>query len=94
MKQILLVVNYSQLYSLSLMNFQEVTLYQYLTDTVFNFYDLILRDLLTKHITHLNVAIKTTTEERSEIASKIFAFILSLCKKLIVLHFCDTFPTR
>jgi len=36
MKQIL-TANYSQLYSLSLINFQEEILYQYLTGIVFNF---------------------------------------------------------
>ena len=56
--------------------------------------DLILRDLLTNQITHLNIDIKKTTENRFKIASKIFAKILSLCKKLIVLNFCDMFLTR
>ena len=37
MKQILLAANYPQLYSLSLINFQEEILYQYLTGIVFNF---------------------------------------------------------
>ncbi|CAF3401149.1 unnamed protein product [Rotaria sp. Silwood2] len=88
MKQILRAANYPQLYSLSLFNFQEVTLHQYLRD------DLILRDLLTEQITHLNVVIKTTTEERSEIAPSIFAFILSLCKKLIAVNIHHMFPIR
>jgi len=37
MKQILLAANYPQLYSLSLINFHEEILYQYLTGMVFNF---------------------------------------------------------
>jgi hypothetical protein len=37
MKPILLAGNYPQLYSLSLINFQEEILYQYLTGIVFNF---------------------------------------------------------
>jgi hypothetical protein len=37
MKEILLAANYPQLYSLSLFNFQEVTLRQYLIGKVFNF---------------------------------------------------------
>ena len=37
MKRILLAANYPQLYSLSLLNFQEKILYQYLTGTLFNF---------------------------------------------------------
>ncbi|CAF3164706.1 unnamed protein product [Rotaria sp. Silwood2] len=88
MKQILLATNYPQIHSLSLVNFYEVALYQYLTD------DLILRDLLTKQITHLNIDIKKPAELCSETVSKIFALILSLCKKLIVLNFCDMFLTR
>ncbi|CAF3052962.1 unnamed protein product [Rotaria sp. Silwood2] len=88
MKQILRAANYPQLYSLSLLNFEEKILYQYLRD------DLILRDLLTKQITHLNIDIKTTEKICSKTSSKIFALILSLCKKLIVLNFCDMFPTQ
>ncbi len=37
LKQILLAANYPQLYSLSLINFQEEILYQYLTGMAFNF---------------------------------------------------------
>ncbi|CAF1460322.1 unnamed protein product [Rotaria sp. Silwood1] len=85
--QILLASNYPKIYSLSLVNFHEVIFYQYLMD------NLILRNLI-KQITHLNIDIKETTEHCSEIGSKIFALILSLCKKLIVLNFCYMFPTR
>jgi hypothetical protein len=37
MKQVLVAASYPQLYSLSLLNFQEKILYQYLTGTLFNF---------------------------------------------------------
>ncbi|CAF0898444.1 unnamed protein product [Rotaria sordida] len=88
MKQILRTANYPQLYSLSLLNFEEKILYQYLRD------DLILRHLLTKQITHLNIDIKKTKNSCSKTSSKIFALILSLCKKLIVLNFGDMFLKR
>ncbi|CAF3336829.1 unnamed protein product [Rotaria socialis] len=88
MQHIILAANYPQLYSLSLTNFQEEILYQSLTD------DLILRDLLTKQITHLNIDIKKPTQHCSITVSKSFELILCLCKKLIVLNFCDMFPTR
>ncbi|CAF4536716.1 unnamed protein product [Rotaria sp. Silwood2] len=88
MKPILLAANYLQLYSLSLINFQEEILYQYLRD------DVILRDLLTKQITHLNIDIKKIIGQSTKTVSKIFASILSLCKNLTVLNFCHMFPTR
>jgi hypothetical protein len=56
--------------------------------------DLILRDLLNKQITHLNIDIKKATEDYSETVSNIFALILSLCKNLTDLNFGDMFPTR
>ncbi|CAF3388858.1 unnamed protein product [Rotaria sp. Silwood2] len=88
MKDILLAANYSELYSLSLINFQAKILYQYLRG------DLILRDLLTKQIMHLNIDIKRTTKRFSMTVSKIFELIVSLCKNLTVLNFCDMFHTR
>ncbi|CAF1035892.1 unnamed protein product [Adineta steineri] len=88
MKEILRAGNYPQLYSLSLINCEEEILYQYLTD------DLILRDLLTKQITHLNIDMKIIVEPNSETMSKIFQLILSLCKNLISLNFCDMYLTR
>ncbi|CAF1087004.1 unnamed protein product [Rotaria sordida] len=87
MKDILRAANYSELYSLSLINFQAKILYQYLKG------DLILRDL-TKQITHLNIDIKRTTKRFSVTVSKIFELIVSLCKNLTVLNFCDMFRTR
>ena len=46
---------------------------------------------MTKQITHLNIDIKKPVERCSKIVPKIFALILSLCKKLIDLNFCDLF---
>ncbi|CAF3682807.1 unnamed protein product [Adineta steineri] len=57
-------------------------------------YDTILRDLLTKQITRLNIDIKKTVGQQTKIVSKIFALILSLGKNLTVLNFCHMFPTR
>ncbi|CAF3377286.1 unnamed protein product [Rotaria socialis] len=64
MQHIILAANYPQHYSLSLINFQEEILYQYLTSILFYFLcfllikdDLIRRDLLTKQITHLKARI-------------------------------------
>jgi len=56
--------------------------------------DLILHDLLTKQITHLNIDIKKPTEFDSITVAKIFELILSLCKNLIVFNFSDMFPIR
>jgi hypothetical protein len=56
--------------------------------------NLILRDLLTNQITHLNIDIKNTTENRFKVDPEIFPKILSLCKNLTVLNFCDMFPER
>ncbi len=56
--------------------------------------DLILRDLLTKQITHLTIDMKKRTEYISKTVSNTFALILSLCEKLIDLNFGDMFVTR
>ncbi|CAF1513366.1 unnamed protein product, partial [Adineta steineri] len=87
-KRILRDANYPQLYSLSLINFEGKIFGQYLTD------DSILRDLLSKQITHLNIDIRNADRESTEITSKIFVLILSLCKKLTELNFCDLFFER
>ncbi|CAF0740500.1 unnamed protein product [Rotaria sordida] len=85
----ILTVSYPQLYSLSLVNFEEKLLFQYLTDHS------ILRDLLPNQITHLNIDIQNETiSQLSEIASNIFALILSLTKRLIHLNFCQLFSHR
>ncbi|CAF0742977.1 unnamed protein product [Rotaria sordida] len=67
MKQILLAANYPRLYSLSLINFEEEIIYQYLTD------NLVLRDLLTKQITHLNIDIKKPVDPWSDTLLNIIA---------------------
>ncbi|CAF4097680.1 unnamed protein product [Rotaria sordida] len=54
MKQVF-TINYPQLYSLSLISFQEEELFQYLTD------DSVLRYLLTEQITDLNIDIQVET---------------------------------
>ncbi|CAF2587448.1 unnamed protein product [Rotaria sp. Silwood2] len=88
MNQILLAANYPRLYSLSLINFEEEIIYQYLTD------NLVLRDLLTKQITHLNIDIRKPVDHWSDTLLNIIALILSLCKILTVLNFGDMFITR
>jgi len=55
---------------------------------------LVLRDLLTKQITHLNIDIKKPVDYWSDTLLNIIALILSLCKKLTVLNFGDIFITR
>ena len=94
MKKILLAGKYLQIYSLSLINFQQETLYQYLTGIQFDFIELklkylcfwikdhlILHDLLSKQITHLNIDMKMPRELNSKTVSNIFQLILSLCQK-------------
>jgi hypothetical protein len=49
---------------------------------------------LTKQVTHLDIDMKVPIELCSEKVAKIFQLILSLCKKLISLDFCDMYPTR
>ncbi len=56
--------------------------------------NLILRNLLTNQITHLNIDIKETRESYSKIDSEIFAIILSLCQNLVVLNFFHVFSAR
>ncbi|CAF1108029.1 unnamed protein product [Adineta steineri] len=89
MKRIL-THNYSQLYSLSLVNFKEEILFQYLTDHS------ALRYLLTQQITHLNIDIQSDEIPKllSKISSNIFILILSLCRRLIKLNFCQVFSCR
>ncbi|CAF5110676.1 unnamed protein product, partial [Rotaria sp. Silwood1] len=68
MERILLTVNYPQLYLLSLVNFQEEILFQYLTGNS------VLHDLLTQQITHLNIDVPYEPKsETSETLSSIFA---------------------
>ncbi|CAF1354080.1 unnamed protein product [Adineta steineri] len=87
--ELILTTSYPQLYSLSLVNFQEKLLFHYLKDHS------ILRDLLTNQITHLNIDIQNkTTSELSEIASNILILILALAKRLTHLNFCHLFSHR
>ncbi|CAF1346940.1 unnamed protein product, partial [Rotaria sordida] len=89
MKRILPTVNFPQLYSLSVVNFQEEVLLQCLTD------DSVLRNLLTQQITHLNIDIQDQeSRESSEILTNLFALIISLCTRLINLNFCQVLPDR
>ncbi|CAF1203113.1 unnamed protein product [Adineta steineri] len=83
----ILTHNYSQLYSLSLVDFKEEILYQYLTDHS------ALLNLLTHQITHLNIDIQSDEIPilLSKISSYIFILILSLCQRLINLNFCQLF---
>ncbi|CAF3914460.1 unnamed protein product, partial [Rotaria sordida] len=85
----ILTINYPQLYSLSLINFEEKILFQYLKDHS------ILRDLLINQITYLNIDIQNgIIPQLSEITSNIFALILSLTKRLIHLNVCHLFSHR
>ncbi|CAF1319055.1 unnamed protein product [Adineta steineri] len=86
----ILTYNYSQLYSLSLVNFKEEILYQYLTDYS------ILRDLLTQQITHLNIDIQSDEIPKllSKISTNIFILVLILCQRLTNLNFCQLFSYR
>ncbi|CAF4383391.1 unnamed protein product [Rotaria sp. Silwood2] len=83
MECVLRDVVYPQLYSLTLANFQRVTLLPYLTG------DTKLRYLLTDQITHLNVHIidEIITELDDENESNLFALILSMGKHLTDLTF-------
>ncbi|CAF1190786.1 unnamed protein product [Adineta steineri] len=89
MKRIL-THNYSQLYSLSLVNFKEEILFRYLADYT------TLPTLLIRQITHLTVDIQSDEIPKlfSEFSSDIFLLILSLCRRLIKLNFCQVFSYR
>ncbi|CAF1121085.1 unnamed protein product [Adineta steineri] len=84
------IYNYSQLYSLSLVNFKEEILCKYLTDYS------VLRNLLIYQITHLHIDIQTDKIPKilSKISSNILILILSLCQRLIKLNFCQVFSYR
>ncbi|CAF1339121.1 unnamed protein product [Rotaria sordida] len=84
----ILTINYPQLYFLTLVNFKEEILFKYLTD-----YSILHN--LKNQITHLNVDIQNEMgSELSEISSNIFLLILSLCKRLTHLNFCQLFSYR
>ncbi|CAF4143677.1 unnamed protein product [Adineta steineri] len=86
----ILTHNYSQLYSLSLVNFKEEILCKYLRDHS------ALRDLLTQQITHLNIDIQSDEVPilLSKISLYMFILILTLCQRLIKLNFCQLFSYR
>jgi hypothetical protein len=69
-------------------NFEEEKIILFFKD------NLILRDLLTKQITHLNIGIKKPINLWSDTLLDTIGLILSLCKKLAVLNFGDVFMTR
>ncbi|CAM4847505.1 unnamed protein product, partial [Rotaria magnacalcarata] len=54
-------------------------------------YNVILRKLLDEQITHLTIDIKDEPKAPSETLSVMSALILSLCKRLIKLSFCQLF---
>lgn len=56
--------------------------------------DVVLRDLLTKQITHLNIDIKYQLSLILRTALQIFELILSLCKNLTTLNFGDVLFSR
>ena len=61
----------------------------------FIFKDYSILDNLKNQITHLNIDIHNEIRsELSEISSNIFVLILSLCKRLINLNFCQLFSYR
>ncbi|CAF1501189.1 unnamed protein product [Adineta steineri] len=91
MERVLHTNNYPQLYSLTLIDFSEKVLFNYLTNNT------ILRTLLNQQITCLTIGIKDkpTGQSSSEILWIIFTLILSLCKQLNKVSFCqfDNQPT-
>ncbi|CAF2665784.1 unnamed protein product [Rotaria sp. Silwood2] len=82
MKHILFTVAYPQLYSLSLVNFQEEILFQYLRGYS------ILHHILCQQIIDLNIDVPYKPKSKvSKTLSSIFALILSICQRLINLNF-------
>ncbi|CAF2101954.1 unnamed protein product [Rotaria magnacalcarata] len=76
---------------------KELIVEQYSIDNlIFSFYllirdNVILRKLLDEQITHLTIDIKDEPKAPSETLSVMSALILSLCKRLIKLSFCQLF---
>ncbi|CAF4344834.1 unnamed protein product [Rotaria socialis] len=87
MERVLHTINYPALHSLSFIDFQEDVLLKYLTDNT------ALRKLLTEQITSLQIDVmdKKTSPSLPRTLSTIFAFVLSLCKRLIKLSFCHLY---
>ncbi|CAF2723094.1 unnamed protein product [Rotaria sp. Silwood2] len=86
MERILHTINYPQLYSLTLMNFSEETLFNYLAN------DTMLRKLLAEQITCLQIDFKDyPTLPVPETLSVVFALIIFLCKRLNKLNFSQSY---
>ncbi|CAF2117090.1 unnamed protein product [Rotaria magnacalcarata] len=86
MERVLHTVNYPHLYSLTLIDFPEEVLLNYLTSNT------ILRKLLIEQITCLKIDVQDRPKEPSpETLAAMFALIVSLCKRLIKLSFCQLF---
>ncbi|CAF3985651.1 unnamed protein product [Rotaria sordida] len=84
MERVLHTINYPQLYSLTLMDFSEEVLFNNLTNNT------IVRKLLNEQITCLTIDVKDKPREpSSETLYVIFTLILSLCKQLNKLSFCQ-----
>ncbi|CAF1040738.1 unnamed protein product [Rotaria magnacalcarata] len=84
MERVLHTNNYPQLYSVTLMDFSDEALFNYLTNNT------ILRKLLNEQITCLTIDVKNKpTEPFSETLWVTFTLILSLCKELNKLSFCQ-----
>jgi hypothetical protein len=106
----ILNVNYPQLDSLSLVNFQTEMLFPYLTGKLFVlnnkinslclFFKLsdnsILPHLVFQQILHLNIDVPYQSEQsqKSGTLSNIFILIVSRCQRLISLNFCQLFYDR
>ncbi|CAF3899991.1 unnamed protein product [Rotaria sordida] len=85
MERVLQTINYPQLYSLTLMDFSEDVLFNHLTSNT------ILRKVLFEQITCLKIDVKDEPKQPSpETLSIMFTLILSLCKRLIKLSFCQS----
>jgi len=103
----ILNVNYPQLDSLSLVNFQTQMLFPYLTgklfvlnnkiNSLYSFFklsgDSILPHLVFQQILHLNIDVPYQSEESGTL-SNIFILIVSRCQRLISLNFCQLFYDR
>ncbi|CAF3663043.1 unnamed protein product [Rotaria sp. Silwood1] len=85
-ERVLHTISYPQLYSLTLMDFPQDVLFNYLTNNT------ILRKLLKEQITCLKIDVKDKpTKPSPETFSVILAFILCVCKRLIKLNFCQSY---
>ncbi|CAM4895206.1 unnamed protein product [Rotaria socialis] len=85
MKRVLHTINYPQLHSLSLVDFQDEVFLEYLTG------DATLRTLLSEQITHLKIDLNDKTPPLPETLAMIFALILSLCNQIVAVNFCYFF---